>query len=182
MVVKSSLTLKQFLDLDETEPASEYACGEVVQKPMPNRPHAAIQVFLGAVLLQFLSRTGLGRVFTEFRCIFGPPNGERTYVPDITYVAGNRLTDDLYLRTAPDLAVEVLSPDQDMGRFLDKVQFYLRHGVRLLWVIDPIRSTITVLMPGEDARVLTAEAVLDGGEVLPGFSVPIADIFAQTKI
>jgi Uma2 family endonuclease len=182
MAATSRLTLEQFLKLEETEPASEYACGEVVQKPMPNRHHAAIQLFIGTMLFTFLTRTRIGRAFTEFRCIFGPLGQERTYVPDLTYVANEHLSAELYLREAPDLAVEILSPDQDAGRFLDKIQFYLRHGVRLVWVVDPVRETVTVLLPGEDARVLTPGDTLDGGAALPGFSVSVAEIFAQTGI
>jgi Uma2 family endonuclease len=182
MAATSRLTLEQFLTLEETEPASEYACGEVVQKPMPNRHQAAVQFFFAAMLFNFLARTPIGRAFTEFRCIFGPPGLERTYVPDLTYVANECLTADLYLRAAPDLAVEILSPDQDAGRFLDKIQFYLRHGVRLAWVIDPVRETVTVLVPEHDARVLTRGDTLDGGEVLPGFSVAVDEIFAQTGV
>jgi Uma2 family endonuclease len=179
MATTSRLTLAQFLTLEETEPASEFACGEVVQKPMPNRFHAAIQIFLGAMFFNFLARTQIGRAYTELRCIFGPAGQERAYVPDLCYVASDRLPDGLFLRTAPDLAIEVLSPDQDAGRFLGKVQFYLRHGVRRVWVVDPAGQTVTVLAPGEDAVVLTLADTLDGGELLPGLTIPVQDIFAQ---
>jgi Uma2 family endonuclease len=167
--------------LDETEPASEYACGEVIQKPMPTRAHSAIQFFLAAMLFPFLARTGLGRGYTEFRCIFGPPGNQRTYVPDISYVAAEHLPDGDYLFRAPDLAIEILSPDQSMGQLLSKVQFYLRYGTRLVWAIDPRRSTITVLAPGEDARLLPIGDILDGGDVLPGFEVSVEEIFAQAR-
>src|SRR5437762_2667314 len=105
MAATARATIEQFLSMDETEPASEYACGEVMQKPMPNRPHSAIQFFLAAMLFPFLERTRIGQAFTELRCIFGSPGGLRTYVPDLVYVSREQLTDDLYLRTAPDLAV-----------------------------------------------------------------------------
>ena len=182
MATASGRTIEQFLQMEETKPAREYVRGEIIEKPMPTRPHAAIQLFLGAALFQFLARTGIGRAFTEFRCIFGAPGQVRTYVPDLTYVAKERLTEDLYLHTAPDLAIEILSPDQDAGRFLDKIQFYLRHGVRLVWVVDPGRETVTALLPGEDARVLTPGDTLDGGKVLPGFSISVAEIFAQARV
>ena len=182
MAATSRLTLDEFLRLEETEPASEYACGEAFQKPMPNRPHSAIQLFLGAMLFPFLSQTKLGRAFTEFRCIFGPPGRERTYVPDLTYVARERLTADLYLQGPPDLAIEILSPDQHMAHFLDKIQFYLLYGVRLVWVIDPATATVTVQVPGQEARILSSGDMLDGGEVLPGFSVAVDAIFAQTQV
>src|SRR5205809_696708 len=104
------LTLERFLAEPETKPASEYACGEVYQKPMPDGPHAAIQGFLLVMLYPFLTQTGLGRVFPELRCIFGPPGGERIYVPDLVYVSRAHLPLPRHLHAAPDLAVEVLSP------------------------------------------------------------------------
>ena len=137
---------------------------------------------LTVVLFQFLDRTGLGQVFPELRCIFGPPGQERVFVPDLVYIARERLTADLYHRAAPDLAVEILSPDQDMARFLDKIQFYLLNGVRLVWVIDPPRATVAVLTPGQEAVILTSGATLDGGDVLPGFSVALDDIFARLRV
>jgi Uma2 family endonuclease len=182
MAASKDLTLEKLRELDDTEPASEYACGEALPKDMPNRLHAAIQFYLAMVIGTFLAQTGLGRGFTELRCIFGSPGRERTYIPDLTYVAKEHLTEDLFHQAPPDLAVEILSPDQDLGRFLSKINFYLQHGVRLVWVIDPIQQTVTVMTPDDDAIVLTAGATLDGGEILPGFRVSLEELFAQTKI
>ena len=89
---------------------------------------------------------------------------------------------DDYHRAPPDLAIEVLSPSQSMAHFTDKIHFYLLNGVRLVWVIDPIAAEVVVLTPDREAVTLTAGDTLDGGEVLPGFSVKVADIFAQTEI
>ncbi|MEA2639141.1 MAG: hypothetical protein QOF51_535 [Chloroflexota bacterium] len=66
-----------------------------------------------------------------------------------------------------------------MVQFLDRIQFHLLYGVRLVWVIDSATSTLTVEAPGVEGRVLRAGAMLDGGDVLPEFSVSVADIFAQ---
>jgi hypothetical protein len=52
----------------------------------------------------------------------------------------------------------------------------------LVWVIDPERTTVAALIPNQEARLLTPGDTLDGGDVLPGFSVPVADIFAQTQV
>jgi len=182
MAVASTITLDEFLRMEDAKPALEYACGEVIQKPMPDRPHSRIQFFFAAVLFQFLARTPIGQGFTEFRCIFGPAGRERAFVPDLVYVANERLGPDRYLREAPDLAIEILSPDQNMARFLDKIQFYLMNGVRLVWVIDPAAATIAVLAPDQEGRTLTAGDTLDGSDVLPGFSVAVDDIFAQVKV
>jgi Uma2 family endonuclease len=177
----ATLSIHEFLRTLETEPASEYACGEVFQKPMPNRQHAAIQLFLAMVLGPFLDRTRLGQAFTELRCIFGPAGRERTYVPDLCYVSRGRLEFEVFLRAAPDLVIEILSPDQHMVQFLSKIQFYLLYGVRLVWVIDPSTATITVQAPDVEPAVLGETDTLDGGDVLPGFKVAVGDIFARAR-
>jgi Uma2 family endonuclease len=184
MTTIARLGLDQFLTLPETKPASEYACGGVTQKPMPTRAHARLQTYLVTVLFPFLARTRLGEVFTEWRCIFGPAGRERAYVPDLVVVSPERLpsVDDReapYLRTAPDLAIEILSPGQRAGPFLDKILFYLLHGVRLVWVVDPAAEVVFVLRPGEEAVTLGEVDTLDGSAVLPGFSLAVRELFAQ---
>jgi Uma2 family endonuclease len=183
MATASRITLDEFLQIKEGDkPALEYACGEVFQKPMPTRPHSQIQTFLAVAVFQFLTTAGIGRALTELRCIFGPPGRERAYVPDLVYVANERLTVDKYLQTAPDVAVEIMSPDQDMARLSDKIQFYLLNGVLLVWIIDPEAGTVAVLAPGREGRTLSAGDTLDGGDVLPGFTVPVDEIFAQVRV
>src|SRR5438034_7179613 len=101
MATASRISVEAFLAMKNDEkPYLEYACGEVFRKPMPTFGHSAIQIFLGSALLSFLARTRLGRALTEFRCIFGPPGRVRAYVPDLVYVANERLTGDRYLRAA----------------------------------------------------------------------------------
>ena len=92
-------------------------------------------------------------------------------MPDVSYVSNERITRDRYLYAAPDLAIEILSPDQNIARLLDKAHFYLLNGARLVWVIDLETETIAVLAPGAESRTLTPGDALEGGELLPGFSV-----------
>ena len=70
----------------------------------------------------------------------------------------------LFLHTEPDLAVEILSPDQYMAHILDNIRFYLLYGVRLVWVIDPATASVIVQVPGQEARVLRAGDTLNGGD------------------
>lgn len=186
MIATDAVTLDDFLAEADTEPASEWVCGEVHQKPMPDNSHGALQLYVGMLLFQFLQGTKLGRARPEWRCIFGPRGRQRIYVPDVVYVSYERMPPgdirvNRFVRVAPDLIVEVLSPDQPTVRFTRKIYFCLRHGVRLIWVLDPREQSITVFAPGADDVVLRAGDTLDGGEVLPGFSVPVADIMAQLK-
>src|SRR5437660_1493412 len=104
----TAVTLDQFLQQRETKPASEYACGEVYQKPMPDGPHSEIQASLIIALHGFLSRTGLGHVLPELRCIFGPPGRERIYVPDLVVVFKEHLPVQRHLLYPPEVAIEIL--------------------------------------------------------------------------
>lgn len=177
MATTASLTLDDFLALPETEPASEYADGEVAQKPMPTLDHGVIQRLLSFVLTLYLRAHPLGEAGSEVRCIFGPAGRERTYVPDYIFVTSARFqAGPLPVRGAPDLAVEILSPDDRMSRVMRKVRFYLLHGVRAVWLIDPDRRTVMVLTPPDTTHILTEDETLDGAEVLPGFSCVVRDI------
>jgi Uma2 family endonuclease len=184
--IRKRLTLDEFLAQPDTEPASEYVCGEVVQKPMPDTPHSRLQLFLAMLLYQFVSPRKLGWVGTEWRCIFGPAGMQRAFVPDIVYASYERMPPgdaraNRFLRTAPDLAVEILSPDHHGALLAAKIQFYLRHGVRLVWAVDPDDEAVYVYTPDRDDEVLRPGDTLTGGDVLPGFAVPVADIFAQLQ-
>jgi Uma2 family endonuclease len=187
MTTTSRMTLEEFLARPETKPASEYDCGEVTKKPMPDPAHSLLQLFLGALILEVATRSRLGRAATELRCVFGPRDAQRSYVPDILYVSRERMPagsplEYQFLPAAPDLAVEILSRGQPNQRCKRKFAFYLAHGVRLVWIVDPRARTVTVLAPGQEPRTLTVGDTLDGGDVLQGFIVPVADIFAQLEV
>jgi Uma2 family endonuclease len=82
----------------------------------------------------------------------------------------------------PDLAIEILSPDQNMDRFARKLRFCLRHGVRLIWVVGPSAESVTVYRPAADPVTLRGGDTLDGEGILPGFSLPVAAIFAELRL
>lgn len=102
--------------------------------------------------------------------------------PDASYLRPERATPDLpddgYLPIAPDLAVEVLSPSNTRAEMAEKVDAYLAGGTALVWVVDPVRKLVTVYAPGRTSRILGEGETLDGGDVLPGFSAAVSDIFA----
>jgi Uma2 family endonuclease len=91
MVAGAPVSLGEFLALPETEPASEYLCGEVVQKPMLDLPHSLVQSFLLTALSAFVRRARPGVCGAELRCVFGPPGQERAYLPDVCFISWSRL-------------------------------------------------------------------------------------------
>ena len=104
-------------------------------------------------------------------------NGER-YIPDGAFVSKARVNEDDkiagYYAYAPDLAIEVLSPTDQPHKMRLKVANYLAAGTTL-WLVDPAAKTVEVYAPGQPARLLGQEDMLDGGTLLPGFSLPIKD-------
>ena len=90
-----------------------------------------------------------------------PPQGERSRFP----------------RLAPDLAIEVLSPSDSTSEVIAKIEMYQEAGIPLIWVVDPQKTTITIIAAGHPTVVLKPGDILEGGDVLPGFSIPVAEIF-----
>ena len=78
---------------------------------------------------------------------------------------------------APDLAVEVVSFDDRPREVAEKARAWLAAGARLVWVANPKSRTVDVYRPGADVETLTASEQLIGGDVLPGFACPVAEVF-----
>jgi Uma2 family endonuclease len=109
-------------------------------------------------------------------------NGER-YIPDVAFISFARqpkASREAYNPNPPELAVEVLSPSNSESEMRIKLANYLLAGT-LLWVIDPDKQHIEVYAPGEAPRTININGTLDGGTVLPGFTLNVADIFAQAQ-
>lgn len=102
--------------------------------------------------------------------------------PDLAFVRLERLPPPAARvgawELAPDIAVEVLSPSDRPSRVALKVSRYQDAGTELVWVVDPRARTVTVHERGHEVRVLGPDDVLDGGEVIPGLVVPVAELFA----
>ena len=104
--------------------------------------------------------------------------GER-YIPDVAFISLARqphLTDDAYYPAAPDLAVEIVSPTDSERQITIKVANYLAADTTV-WVVYPKDGEVYVYVPGAKVRILTKFDALDGGDALPGFSLPLSEIF-----
>ena len=116
-------TLDEFLAMPETEPPSEFICGEVVQKPMPNPDHGSIAFEIAGLLRDYLRTTDVGRGFIETRHMH--QTERRAYLPDVSVVLAENLPDDAHrrhrgpLEKAPDIAIEILSPDDQPSRIAE---------------------------------------------------------------
>lgn len=100
--------------------------------------------------------------------------------PDVVWIAPGRIQEGTqgFPNLAPDLVVEVASPGQDLS---EKAAMWLSFGSREVWVADPQPISITRYRPGQEPEVLGEDDVLDGGDLLPGFSVPVWRLFRRHR-
>jgi Uma2 family endonuclease len=182
MATATRVSLADFLAMEETKPYRELICGEVVEKEMPGQSHSDLVFALNIELGLHLRASVSGKGSTELRHLYVPE--DRVYLPDISFISSNRLPppDQDPVEVVPDFVIEVLSPRDRASRVLEKVQFYLRAGVRLLWVVDPERRTVDVYCPGDAPREYGGEMSLAADPVLPGFEVNLGTLFAQPGV
>ena len=142
--------------------------------------HGEISLRLGARLLQFVVERDFGKVLDSSTGFRLPGGNVRS--PDVSFVASGRLPGrklpEGFGELAPDLAVEVLSPEDDPRAVLDKVGEYLRAGARLVWVIEPRKSRAVAYRSLTEVREIPESSSLDGGDVLPGFCYTLAELLA----
>jgi Uma2 family endonuclease len=105
-------------------------------------------------------------------------------IPDVSFASWNRLPDRRIPQKAlpdltPDLAVEILSEGNTPGEMDRKMRDYFFAGVRLVWYVDPLRRIVSVYTSPDQCEELSEQQTLDGGNVLPGFSLPLAQLFAR---
>ena len=189
------LSVDEFARLPAEDCRFELVRGRVVREPLPGFEHGAVADELHFRLREFVHRRALGRVLgrTGFILFDVPPTVRG---PDVAFVAAERIREQGvprgFWRGAPDLAVEVVSPAKARRGLHERVDDYLLAGARLVWVVDPRARTVTVYAPGEAAHVYGGGAdvappgserdVLLGGDVLPGFRLSVAGLFAATGL
>jgi Uma2 family endonuclease len=184
-VIYDHLTLEQFLELPEAKPPLEYVRGRVVATMSPLLPHARIEQLLWLWLYQHTLKHGLGDCFVELRCTFG---GE-SVVPDIVYLQAGRIPFESrgeYAETgvfdAPDLMIEILSPGQTVKAMAGRLARLVKKGVRLAWLIQPSTKRVSVFRPGAPVELLELGSSLDGETVLPGFRLPLSELFDWLRV
>jgi Uma2 family endonuclease len=156
--------------------------GELIMMSPAGSEHGMIAAELAAILRDFVKPRGLGIVLgaeTGFRIAENP---DTVRAPDVAFIRRERIGGELpdgFFPGAPDLAVEVLSPNDRAGAVLKKVQDWLEAGSAAVWVVDPKTQTVTIYGADRRAVMLSASETIPGGELLPGFSAPVAGIFTM---
>lgn len=154
----------------------ELVDGQICVSPAGYR-HGRVAVRLTIKLGSFVAERQLGDVLESSTGYRLPGGNVRS--PDVSFVAADRVPAGEpagFAELAPDLAVEVLSPEDREREVLDKVGEYLSAGVRLVWVIDPEQATAASFRSLTDVRRIERHGTLDGEDVVPGFTCTLAGL------
>jgi len=179
--IVQTVTIEEFQNLPDDGVRRELVRGEVREMTPTNFEHLEVRSEIEFLLKRFATQHGLGVVGGEGGFVLGH-DPAIVLSPDIVFVSKGRVPTGPERRgfpeLAPDLVVEVLSPSNSAMEMSEKVAIYLRSGVRLVWVVDPIQRTITAYRADHAAHLHMDDETIDGGDVLPGFSMAVADAFA----
>ena len=174
------MTIEEFAALPDDGNRYELVRGVLVRMSPTGFLHLEVVAVLLHALRTFVVERSLGVVGGEAGFVFSR-DPLVIYAPDIVFVRADRLPPKEqrvgFLEIAPDLIAEVLSPSDTASAMDEKILVYLKAGVRLVWVVDPHQHSVTVYRPDRTARVLIEGEAIDGEDVLPGFRVPVAELF-----
>lgn len=175
------LTLEEFAALPEDGTRRELVRGVMRVMSPAHGPAAVVASTIHFLLAAHVRPRRLGLTFADTTgfALLGAEQTHRS--PDVAFVRANRLPPEGIgpgpIRVAPDLVVEVLSPNESASYLRAKLATYRAAGTPLVWIVDPAERTVDVEALGAAPRTLGAEDTLDGGAVLPEFRCRVAELF-----
>ena len=179
---QTKLTLEEFLASPQSDEPYELVDGEAVPKFSPKRFHAKTQ----RALLRLLEDWGeeRGEIGVEWSVTLQRRGKAWVPIPDLLFVAQERLPDDLGdepCPVPPDLAIEIISPDQTFGEMVEKAVDYLAAGVIRVWIVDPRAKSITVFVPDAVPVTHRGDRVLVH-PALPGLELTAQQVFERAGL
>lgn len=172
------MTADELLHLNLPDKRTELVRGHLIVREPAGWTHGVVAMKLGIKLGTHVERTDAGAVLaaeTGFKLESDP---DTVRAPDVAFVARDRIPETRrgFPALAPDLVVEVLSPGDRPGEVLAKIADWLDAGAKLVWVVDPARRLARVYRSDGSETLVAADGVLEGEDLLPGFSCPLASL------
>jgi Uma2 family endonuclease len=173
------LTVEDVLAMPDDGDRLELIRGELLRMPPVGFEHSDIVLGLGGELRRHVLANGLGRVGGGDPGFILQRDPYTFLGPDIAFIRADRVPEDRHgiLELAPDLVVEIISPSDRFNDVTEKVATYLECGVRCVWLVQPLRKRVFVYIPDTSVQELLEGDTLDGGDIVPGFAIPVAEIF-----
>jgi len=185
--VKIRMMMQEFIERYEAQPF-ELINGEIREMSPIKFGHSQVAKRIYDALLFYVNQTKRGVVYFETVFITEDKSDwvKGSLVPDVSYYEQSRIdqylvetpdSDEKPLILVPDLAVEVVSPRDSYSDVSEKIETYIEYGVRLLWIVDPQRKTVTVYEGSTTSQTLHIADTISGSSVLPGFKLSVKNIF-----
>jgi Uma2 family endonuclease len=191
-VTIKGMSLEEFIRRSEQEGPFELIDGEIIPKMPTVFGHGKRANHIAFAINLFSKPKQMGEAFVETTFI-RPEDFDANWVkgsriPDVMYLTQERIemyqqmTEDYDakpLMLIPDLAIEIVSPNDSYTDINVKVSRYLRDGVRTVWVVDPQVKTVTIHTPDSNhITFLSGDVSLTAGDVIPGFEIKLSELFA----
>ena len=183
MTTSTRVTAEQLAEMPSDGNRWELVAGELRKMTPAGWKHGAIAGRLHGWLFKHVSARSLGVVLAAETGFLLADDPDTVRAPDVSFLRNDRLRDPLpqgtYWPGAPDLAVEVISPNDRSGEIDEKVRAWLEAGTSMVWVVNPAWRTVTVYRSATQIATLTENDELSGENVVEGFRCRVGDIFAQ---
>lgn len=177
------VTAVEFLEHPAALGPSELVRGDVRVMTAASAAHGIVAGAIFAALNAFVEAHSLGVCFPDNTGFHLPGLGETVRSPDASFVEASKLPPNGigagWVPAAPDLVVEVISPNETASELEARLRDYFAAGTRLAWIIDPASRAVSVRGGADGERFLSVTDLLDGGDVLPGFSLRVEKLFAR---
>ena len=174
------MTADDLLHMPDDGRRYELIRGELIELAPPGPKHGYVAGRTYKALDDFVHPRRLGAIITESGFIIAS-DPDTVRAPDAAFISAEMLPEgglpDQYMRMAPDIAVEVVSPSDREREVRDKALGWLAAGSRLVWVLYPATRSVTVYRSETDVSTVDSDQILDGAPVLDGFSVYVAELF-----
>jgi Uma2 family endonuclease len=178
--MNSLMTAAELLELNVPDKRTALVRGRLVVREPAGAYHGSVAMRIAWHIMNFVEPRGLGRVFAAETGFVLDRDPDTVRAPDVAFVRVERLPDPLprgFAEFVPDLAVEVLSPDDRPGEVQEKVAAWLAAGVALVWVVDPKGRSARAHRADGSVDAVAPAGVLGGEEVLPGLEVSLTLVF-----
>lgn len=179
------MTADEFLRMPDDGNSYELVEGKQVRVCPASVLSSTVAMTIGGLLSVFVRRHGLGKVGGADWGAKLAVNPDTVRAPDVAFVRRERLREGRLTRGffagAPDLVVEVLSPSDRYRNVTRKVQEYLAAGASLVWIIDPEDRSAVVYRADGTVQTYGEDGVLDGSDLLPGFTLSLTEIWEDVE-
>jgi Uma2 family endonuclease len=173
------MTGEELLAMGDIGPC-ELINGRIVPMAPAGIRHGTIELTLGLALQQFVQSRGLGWVAVGEVGIYTQRNPDRIRGADLVFISQERLPGGLpqgFLEVAPELIVEILSPEDRWQSVRQKIEEYFAIGAKWVWVVEPENRAVLVYRSSTELQKLGEEDILEGEGILEGFTLPVISLF-----